>query len=222
MLLSRAFWCSALAASLLAVGPASAAPPHGGHPGGGHPGGAPHAHGGYHTHYAGPYGYGYRGPTVVLGFGSGLGYGYGGYGGYGGYAYNPYGYGFGTFGVPAIPRTYSVGPSYRVLPAPPLNAVPVDPVLGDPANPVPQPLPVPATTGEAAPATITVIASEGATVSFDGIDTNQTGTRHSFTTRPIEPGAEKRVSVRVDGPGGPATLSVGVRAGEKATVDMRK
>ncbi|HEY1190097.1 MAG TPA: TIGR03000 domain-containing protein [Gemmata sp.] len=170
-----------------------------------------------------PYNSGYRG-GVFIGIGSGLGYGYGsglGYGnlgyGYGGYGYSGgYGYrnyGYNSLGIPAIPGAY-IAPSYSVVPSQPLDPQPLDP----------QPLPLPVTnaTGEAAPATITVIASDGAKVTFDGIDTNQTGTRHSFTTRPIDPGAEKRVSVKVDGPGGPATISIGVRAGEKATVDMRK
>ena len=71
------------------------------------------------------------------------------------------------------------------------------------------------------PATITVITSAGATVSFDGLASEQTGTRHSFTTKPIAPGVQTRVNVKVNGPGGPSSVSISVKSGEKATVDMR-
>ena len=223
--------CSALA---LAAGVVSAAPPR--HPGGGaHPGGAhmgaPHvaAGGAYHPHYATPY-YGSR--NIGIGIGSGLygplGYGLGyspfGYSGlgynYGAYGSGPLGYGYpsgfrgsnygnySSIGVPAVPGTYyPSSPSYQLPQAQPQD---------------PTPLPLPAPAGDPAPATIIVIASEGATVSFDGLPPEPAGTRHSFTTRPLAPGAETRVSVKVDGPGGASTISIGVRAGEKATVDMRK
>jgi uncharacterized protein (TIGR03000 family) len=195
----------------------------GGHMGGIHPGGA------YH-HYATPYHYGSYGSRVGIGYGSGLygplGYGLGyspfGYSGlnYGGLGYGALGYGYGYpgryssgyLGVPVVPGTYST-PYYQTVPSQPL----VNP------DPNPQPLPLPSNnTAEAKPGTITVITNDGATVTFDGIDTKEAGTRHSFTTKPIPPGAEIRVQVKVDGPGGPSTISIGMRSGEKATVDMRK
>jgi uncharacterized protein (TIGR03000 family) len=111
-------------------------------------------------------------------------------------------------------------------------AQPLDPNV----DPTPQPLPPPpggvgATTGsttrpvagsgtlsDTKTAKITVVTNEGAKVAFDGIESDQTGTRHSFTTRAIPAGTEIRVTVKADG----TTMSVGVRAGEKATIDLRK
>lgn len=199
-------------------------------------GGVHHAPvGGYRPGYALPYNPGYRGIGLGPGYG-GFGYGglgYGGYGlGYGGYGLGGLGYGsrysslgygsgYGYSGLAApavVVGGATSGPAFQLAPAQPLNALPLDPA---PSDPNPQPLPLPAP-GAAVPATVIVIASEGATVSFDGIDNTQTGTRHSFTTRPIEAGVEKRVSVKVDGPGGPATVTVAVRGGERATIDMRK
>ena len=86
------------------------------------------------------------------------------------------------------------------------------------------PLPVPdnVNSGKGEPAVITVVTSEGATVMFDDLASEQTGTRHSFTTRPIASGVQTRVLVKVNGPGGASSVSIGVRSGEKATVDMRK
>jgi uncharacterized protein (TIGR03000 family) len=131
----------------------------------------------------------YGGRTVYYG-GQGYGYGYRGLGyGYGGYGYAP---GYGSYGY---------GPSLVVPVAP--STYP--------------PLTIPAT-GVSAAATITVVTNAGAKVTFDGIESDQTGTRHSFTTKPIAAGAEARVQVKVDG----SSISIGVRAGEKATVDMRK
>ena len=241
-----------LSSIALTIGGASAAPPGGGggRPGGGgarpsggaHMGGA-HPSGG--AHYAAPhssggarYGGGYYGGSrtiIVGGYGyGGLGYGGLGYGGlgYGGLGYGGFGptggyYGGGNYGggnyaynnslsVPVIPGTYSAQypPLYRNQSQPPLQP------LNDPnAEPIPLPLPNGAVgSGEAAPAKITVITSEGAKVIFDGIESDQTGTRHSFTTKPLGTTAETRVKVSVDG----ATISIGVRGGEKATVDMRK
>ena len=192
--------------------------------GGAHPSGGAH----YATPYSSGarYGGGYYGGsrTIIVG-----GYGYGGLGygglGYGGLGYSGFGptggyYGGGNYAynnslsVPVIPGTYSAQypPQYQSLsPLQPLN---------DPnAAPIPLPLPNGAVgSGEAAPAKITVITSEGAKVIFDGIESDQTGTRHSFTTKPLGTTAETRVKVSVDG----ATISIGVRGGEKATVDMRK
>jgi len=207
--------------------------------GGAHPGGAHHpgVHPGYggahHSYYAAPYsgsrafiggGYGYGGLYGPLGYG--LGYSPFGYSGlnYGGLGYGALGYGYGypgsysgsysgSLGTPVIPNTYTA--PYQYTPSQPL----VNP------DPQPQPLPLPnqpGATGEGQPGTLTVITNEGATVSFDGIDTKETGSRHSFTTKPIPPGTEKRVQIKVDGPGGPSTISVGMRSGEKATVDLRK
>jgi uncharacterized protein (TIGR03000 family) len=167
--------------------------------------------GGYGGYGYGGLGYGYGG----LGYGySGLGYGnYGGYGSYGG----SYGYSYpsSSIGVPAVPGTYY--PQYQSLPAIPYS---------DPnADPMPLPLPgaqagagAGAAAGDGATAKITVITNEGAKVTFDGIESDQTGTRHSFTTRPLTTSGEVRVKVQVDG----SAISIGVRAGEKATVDMRK
>ncbi|MFM8271660.1 MAG: TIGR03000 domain-containing protein [Gemmata sp.] len=191
-----------------------------------------------------PYNYGSR---VAIGIGIGSGYGlYGppigrpynsfyafgvpyndGYGSLGyGYPSGFRGSNYGTFGVPLNPGTYYPDPQYRAVPQSPypIEQVPAPQPAGDP-NPVPLPLPpngAGAGATEGTPATITVVASAGAKVTFDGIDTEQTGGRHSFTTRPIAPGAEKRVSIKVDGPGGPSTMVLSMRAGEKATVDMRK
>lgn len=171
---------------------------------------------------------GYRsGVSIGIGIGSpglygpltyGLGgspFGYGGYSSYGGLGYGPLGYGYGypnsisIIGVPTIPRTYSPQP------LPPITYI--DPFVEP--NPAPLPLPLPsAAAGEASTAKITVITNENAKVTFDGIESEQTGTRHSFTTRPIASGVEIRVKVQVDG----SSISIGVKAGEKATVDMRK
>ena len=168
------------------------------------------------AHYGGGY-YGGTRSGIYIGLGTG-GLGYGGLGysglGYGGGYYGGGNYGYGNLlGVPVVPGTYSAQypPLYQSQPLPPLN---------DPnAEPVPLPLPNgPVPTGEAVPAKITVITSEGAKVTFDGIESDQTGTRHSFTTKPLSTSAEARVKVSVDG----ATISIGVRGGEKATVDMRK
>ena len=56
---------------------------------------------------------------------------------------------------------------------------------------------------------------------FDDLASEQTGTRHSFTTKPIASGVQTRVLVKVNGPKGASSISIGVRSGEKATVDMR-
>jgi uncharacterized protein (TIGR03000 family) len=88
-------------------------------------------------------------------------------------------------------------------------------------DPMPLPLPVPENGGKGEPATITVITSEGTTVMFDDIASEQAGTRHSFTTKPIASGVQSRVLVKVNGPGGASSVSISVRSGEKATVDMR-
>lgn len=234
-------FASVLAVSALAAGSASAAPP--AHttvrPGGAGPrpgSPTPAPGGGYRPNYSpAPYN---SGPRIVIGVGIGSGYGYGSpYNSFysGGVPYNSLGYGYpsqfrgsnyGSLGVPAIPGIYyppaRLDPNFPGFPTEPLD---------NPPTPLPLPLP-PGTpnattvgvagTSAGTPATIIVVASDGAKVTFDGIDTDQTGTRHSFTTKPIAPGVEKRVSVKVDGPGGPATLTIGVRAGEKATIDMRK
>lgn len=202
---------------------------HMGHMGGAHMGGVHHTTGfrgvGYGYGGYGLYGLGYGGYGLGYG-GYGLGYGgyglgYGGYGGYG-YGYPSYGYssypsyGYGSsIGVPAIPGVYQIPP--QTVPSQPMTnpANPADP------NPIPLPLPN-GNTGEPQPGTITVVTDEGASVTFDGIANDQKGTRHTFTTKPIARGVETRVSVKVDGPNGPSTISIGIRAGEKATVDMRK
>lgn len=214
---------TALASITLTLGVATAAPPHGG--GGPRPGGGNYAP----RYYAPPYTSGYRGVSIGIGIGSGygsglyspLGYGLGyspfGYSGlpYGGVGYGALGYGYGypggsLIGVPTIPRTYT--PQYQ----PRYPSLPVQPLRDPNAEPIP--LPLPADSAESSPAKITVITSEGAKVTFEGIESDQTGTRHSFTTKPLSTGGEVRVKVTVDG----STISIGVRGGEKATVDMRK
>jgi len=208
----------------------------GGHGGGGHAGGA-HvggAHvGGVHVggvhpstaHFSngsravvvyGGYG-GYGGGLYGLGYGGGYyGGGYGGGLGYGSLGYD-YGYpGGSSLGVPVIPGSYY--PQYQSIP-------PMLPAVDPNADPRPLPLPnagaapgAPAGAGETATAKITVITNAGAKVSFDGIESDQTGTRHSFTTRPISKNTDVRIKVVVDG----SSISIGVRGGEAATVDMRK
>jgi uncharacterized protein (TIGR03000 family) len=196
--------------------------------------------------YRGGLGYGGIG-LFGLGYGlgyGGLGYGYGGLGygysglGYGGYGYGYPGYSSGSYtnliGVPAISGTYYPTPATSPYSAPfstaPYQVIPsqpsVQPMVPPGAEPEPQPLPLPAPGDKNAaagqPGTITVITNEGATVTFDGIDTKETGARHSFTTQPIPAGTEKKVLVKVDGPGGPSSITLSLKGGEKATVDMRK
>jgi|GEM_PF-6057518 len=218
---------------------------HMGHVGGAHMGGVHHysgyrgvgyGYGGYGLGYGGLYGlggYGLGYGGYGLGYGGyGLGYGLGSYGGYGGYGYGYPSYGYSSYGyssypsygygssigVPAIPGVYSIPP--QTVPSQPMTTP------ANPADPNPIPLPLPngnnGNAGEPQPGTITVVTDEGATVTFDGIANDQKGTRHTFTTKPLAPGVETRVSVKVDGPNGPSTVSIGIRAGEKATVDMRK
>lgn len=176
-----------------------------------------------------PYYSGYRsGVSIGIGFGSGLygplGYGlgyspFGSYGWpYGGVGYGALGYGY---GLPATRSIVVTGvPIVSGVSIPYPNVSP-QPWIG-PGDPTPLPLPLPDNSGLAEPATITVITSPGATVSFDGLESEQAGARHSFTTRPIAPGVTARVSVKVNGPsGGASTVSISVKAGEKATVDMR-
>jgi uncharacterized protein (TIGR03000 family) len=180
-------------------------------------------------------GYGYRsGVSIGIGIGVGSGYGSGLYGPLGyGLGYSPFGYsglpyggvGYGALGygygypstrtvVVGLPATTSISIPYQYIPP---SSVPssIEPM------PLPLPQPVPDNGGKGEPATITVITSEGATVTFDDIASEQTGTRHSFTTKPIASGVQSRVRVKVNGPGGASSVSIGVRSGEKATVDMR-
>jgi uncharacterized protein (TIGR03000 family) len=240
---------SAIAVALAAQTAFAAPPPHAGGarpaPGPAHVGaphmGAPHvgAPGGVRTvpvpvyrpaPYYGGYGYGYRsGVSVGIGIGSGYGYGSGlygplgyglgyspfGYSGlpYGGVGYGALGYGYGypstrTIGL-GLPATTGISVPYEYIP--PQSPAPWS------TEPMPLPLPVPENGGKGEPATITVITSEGATVMFNDISSEQTGTRHSFTTKPIAPGVQSRVLVKV----GSSSVSIGVRSGEKATVDMR-
>ena len=185
-----------------------------------HYGGA-HYGGGYRSGiYGGGLGYGGLG-YGGLGYG-GLGYSSLGYGGlgysggyYGGGNYGGGNYGYGnSLGVPVIPGTYFA--QYPPQYPPQYQSLPVQPLRDPNAEPIP--LPLPADSAESSPAKITVITSEGAKVTFEGIESDQTGTRHSFTTKPLSTGGEVRVKVTVDG----STISIGVRGGEKATVDMRK
>jgi uncharacterized protein (TIGR03000 family) len=217
------------------VGPAPVAHNHG------------HVGTGYYSGYRPlPYNYGgyggYRGVGIGIGIGFGSGYGlygplnYGlggspfGYGGLGagGLGYGALGYGYGypgtraTVGVPATVGTTVVAGSSPLTSA---YSTPLPPISNLPqpgGDPVPQPLPTPAGAAAGEPAVITVITSEGATVSFDGLASEQTGTRHSFTTRPLPGGVQTRVSIKVTkADGRPSTVTLGVAGGEKATVDMR-
>jgi uncharacterized protein (TIGR03000 family) len=151
----------------------------------------------------------------------GLGYSPYGYSGLtaGGVGYGPLGYGY------VYPRS---APGAMVLPpsSSSLYSLP-DRVIPAPAEPQPEPEPLPlpirpARGGEAASATVVVVVNEGVKVTFEGIANDTAGTEHSFITRPIAPGREVRVMVKVDAPSGPSTFGVRVRAGEKAVVDMRK
>lgn len=216
------------------VGPAPVAHNHG-HVGTGYYGGyrpVPYSggYGGYNSFGA------YRGVGIGIGFGSGYGlygplnyglggspFGYGGLG-YGGLGYGALGYGYGvpsTRAVVGVPATTVVTGS-SPLPYTYGSPLPSITSLQPSGDPVPQPLPTPAGSAAAEPAVITVITSEGATVSFDGLASEQTGTRHSFTTKPLPSGAQTRVSIKVTGADGrPSTVTLGVAGGEKATVDMR-
>jgi uncharacterized protein (TIGR03000 family) len=181
---------------------------------------------------AAPYYSGYRG-GVSIGIGIGGGYGSGLYGPLGyGLGYSPFGYSglpYGGVGYGALGYGYGYPPTRVVVGVPigsiatprPYQSIPVQPMVAPGADPIPLPLPAPDNSGRAEPATITVVTSEGATVTFDDLASEQTGTRHSFTTKPIASGAEARVNVTVNGPNGPSSVSIRVRSGEKATVDMR-
>ncbi|MCI0704178.1 MAG: TIGR03000 domain-containing protein [Planctomycetia bacterium] len=109
-------------------------------------------------------------------------------------------------------------------PVPPWGEAPIKPAPApvEPIKPAPAPMTPPAS--NASSATITVIVNEGATVSFDGVASEQTGTKRIYTTPPIASGVEKRVLVRVSGRGGAgaSSITIRVRAGEKATVDMTR
>jgi uncharacterized protein (TIGR03000 family) len=196
--------------------------------------------------YGGLYPYSYGGyGGYGLGYGGLGGYG-GGLGGYGGTGYNfP-----ATGGGIAAPYTNpSTGLPYLYLEprpmVPPGADQPQRPMVPPGGDPAPQPLPVPPNGGnggnggngngngnvningkngaaaQGEPATIVVFTSEGATVSFEGLASEQTGTRHSFTTKPLAPGAEARVTVQVGGSSS-SSVTLRVRAGEKATIDMRR
>lgn len=219
----------ALSAVALGATAASAAPP--GHAGGGgRPGGPPVHAGPAHAPSVG----GYRGPIyaaqpVVRVYG-GIGYGYS----------QPFGYGYGPGFFPTFGSPFSTfGPNYGVVGGygtfgvrggstyvPSVIGGTVVPSYGPSLGPAipngplldPVPLPLPAA-GETAPATIVVLTKEGATVSFDGIESPAGGARHSFTTKPLPTGFDTRVTVSLNG--GATTVSLRVRGGESATVDLR-
>jgi uncharacterized protein (TIGR03000 family) len=202
--------------------------------------------------YGGLYPYSYGGLGYGgLGYG-GYGYsglGYGGLGGYsGGLGYGGAGYNFPAVGggIAAPYTNGSTGLPYLYLEprpmVPPGADQPQRPMVPPGGDPAPQPLPLPPNGGnggngngngnvningkngaaaQGEPATIVVFTSEGATVSFEGLASEQTGTRHSFTTKPLAPGAEARVTVQVGGSSS-SSVTLRVRAGEKATIDMRR
>lgn len=219
----------ALSAVALGAAVASAAPPvhSAARPGGPPPGGGPRLPAQIGGGYRGPV---YAPPPVTRVYG-GIGYGYN----------PPFGYGYGpgffpTFGSPysTFGPNYGVGGSYSTLGlriggptyVPPVIGTTVVPSFGPSLGPPipnvplldPVPLPLPAA-GETAPATIVVLTKEGATVSFDGVDSPPGGARHSFTTKPLPTGTDTRVSVNLNG--GAITVTLRVRGGESATVDLR-
>jgi uncharacterized protein (TIGR03000 family) len=200
-------------------------------------GGVSHANNFNHVHsgnfgrsvvFVGGFGYGGYGLYGPYGYGSGYGYPsyYGGSGYYSSPSYYDYGYpnSYPYLSTPVVPGAY-YPQQYPYVPQASPMAPPVDP------NAEPAPIPLPnggnsgvgnttLTSGGSAGSTakVTVIASQGAKVSFDGIDSDQNSTRHSFTTKPIPAGVEVRVNVKVDG----STIAIRVRGGETATVDMRR
>jgi uncharacterized protein (TIGR03000 family) len=176
--------------------------------------------------------------------GYGLGYSPFGYSGlpYGGVGYGALGYGYGypgsTYGpysgsylrVPAVPR---IDPGHAPpRPLPPLWYPSFEPVMPDtPLMPPPvpppgvepnAPEPAPAANAGAPSATLTVRVPEGASVAFNGTASDQTGTTRVYTTPPIGPGAEMRVSVKVTGVRNPSTVTLRLRAGEKVTLELTR
>jgi uncharacterized protein (TIGR03000 family) len=180
---------------------------------------------------------------IMIGNGLGLGSGTFGYSripsggtGYGTYSngypssfYGPYNGSY--LNIPRVPPIYSPPsiPPHLLYPS---GVVPVSPELPFMPPPIPpggeapnKPAPAPKATPapNASSATITVIVNEGATVSFDGVASEQTGPKRVYTTLAIASSVETRVVVKVSGPGGAgeSSITIRVRAGEKATVDMR-
>ncbi|MDW8196641.1 MAG: hypothetical protein RMJ56_03430 [Gemmataceae bacterium] len=186
------------------------------------------------------FGIGQFGAFDYSGYGTGLyspsGYGLGfspfGYSGlpYGGVGYGALGYGFG-YPSQAIGVTI---PKYRTVPP---AAQPRGPQLRPPVEPqywenterlqqyAPSPLPLPAPkadSNDAQPATITIIARDGSTVTFNKQPGQQDGRQHTFTTAPIAAGTQIPVEIHIDHPQGASTLTLTVRPGDKISVDFRR
>src|SRR5262249_6358229 len=99
--------------------------------------------------------------------------------------------------------------------------VPAVPMVGSPTQVIPSgygtPLPIgPAAT--AAPATLKVVVPAGATVSFDGTASTQTGPAHEFTT-PTLSGPEV-VTVRAEWAGVKTTIPVQLQPGGSSSIDL--
>ena len=205
--------------------------PGGVHTGGVHPGGVYHTGGAYHPVYGGGYnrGIGYGGIGYGgLGYGGfgyglgGLGYGLGGLG-YGGYGMGGLGGGYygGTYGGSsygggyAQPYYSTSGYTPIVVPA---NTYPNNFQPGIPVQPN-QPAPQGAATDGTA--TLTVLTTEGAQVSFDGTPDDQKGTIHTYTTPVINAGAVVTVTVKMVSPSGsPLSMPLQMKGGDKTTVDL--
>jgi uncharacterized protein (TIGR03000 family) len=81
-------------------------------------------------------------------------------------------------------------------------------------------LPLQAAQGDDAPVVINTIVPAGATVSFDGVQTKQTGTLRRFVSPPLEPGHTYTYRIRVVGQDFDDTRRLSVRAGEHITLDF--
>jgi uncharacterized protein (TIGR03000 family) len=150
-----------------------------------------------------PFAYRHLNPAVTVYGPSHPGYGY----------RSPYSLSYpGTLGLPA---TLGLPPA-----TPRAGRAGMLPPLRDMIPPMAPPAPPDANAGKSG--TITVLAGAGATVTFDGAEGQGADGRHTYTTKPIPPGATVRLRVKVDAPGGASTISIGLQAGEKATVDLRK
>lgn len=132
------------------------------------------------------------------------------------------GYGYRSPYSLSYPGTLGLPPTLGLSPAAPRSGrTGTLPPLRDLIPPMAPPTP-PADANAGKPGTITVFAGAGATVTFDGATGQGADGRHTYTTKPIPPGATVRVRVQVDGPGGASAISINLRSGEKATVDLRK
>jgi uncharacterized protein (TIGR03000 family) len=188
------------------------------HAGGVHAGGfygGHHYYGGYHGGYWPGYHH-HNGWAVGVGIGLGFGGAYYGYPYYGGFAY-PYGYG--VYGV--APATYAV-PAYEAAPV--YEAVPVTPpavsTYVEPIAPPAGSVTDSAATGQAAPATVSVVVPSGAELWFNGKE--QTAGSGKFVSDPIQPGQTKTLDVQAKWGGSTRSMRIPLKAGDKVTVDLTR